>query len=113
MRSCQTSSVRPVVRSSRPSTNLPIMKLHEPPTLPCPFCDKLFETDHKRKKHIKSIHVEDDQKLYQCNICNKGFPFFPSYESHMNSHKNIRPYSCHLCDNAYQNHFNLQQHVKK
>ena len=88
-------------------------KLHEPPTLPCPFCDKLFETDHKRKKHIKSIHVEDDQKLYQCNICNKGFPFFPSYESHMNSHKNIRPYSCHLCDNAYQNHFNLQQHVKK
>ena len=40
------------------------MKLHEPPTLPCPFCDKLFETDHKRKKHIKSIHVEDDQKLY-------------------------------------------------
>ena len=89
------------------------MKLHEAPTLPCPFCEKLFETDHKRKKHIKSIHVQDSEKLYQCNICNKGFPFFPSYESHMNSHKNLRPYSCHLCDNAYQNHFNLQQHVKK
>ena len=89
------------------------MLLHEPPTLPCPFCDKLFETDHKVKKHIKSTHVEDDQKLYQCTYCQKGFSHFPSYESHMNSHKNIRPYQCHLCDNAYQNHFNLQQHVKK
>ena len=89
------------------------MLLHEPPTLPCPFCDKLFETDHKVKKHIKSTHVEDDQKLYQCTFCQKGFSHFPSYESHMNSHKNLRPYQCHLCDNAYQNHFNLQQHVKK
>jgi len=89
------------------------MLLHEAPTLPCPFCDKLFETDHKVKKHIKSTHVEDDQKLYQCSYCQKGFSHFPSYESHMNSHKNIRPYQCHLCDNAYQNHFNLQQHVKK
>ena len=89
------------------------MLLHEPPTLPCPFCDKLFETDHKVKKHIKSTHVEDDQKLYQCSYCQKGFSHFPSFESHMNSHKNIRPYQCHLCDNAYQNHFNLQQHVKK
>lgn len=89
------------------------MLLHEPPTLPCPFCDKLFETDHKVKKHIKSTHVQDDQKLYQCTYCQKGFSHFPSYESHMNSHKNVRPYQCHLCDNAYQNHFNLQQHVKK
>ena len=78
-----------------------------------PLMDNVDKTYHKVKKHIKSTHVEDDQKLYQCTFCQKGFSHFPSYESHMNSHKNLRPYQCHLCDNAYQNHFNLQQHVKK
>merc|ERR1712079_17449 len=83
------------------------------PTCICNVCGKKFKTDNKVKKHIKSTHVQDDQKLYQCTYCQKGFSHFPSYESHMNSHKNVRPYQCHLCDNAYQNHFNLQQHVKK
>ena len=89
------------------------MLLHEPPTKPCPFCDKLFETDHKVKKHIKSNHLEDDQMLYQCEYCHKGFSRVTSYESHMNDHKNIRPYQCHVCDKAYRNSFDFQQHVKK
>ena len=89
------------------------MLLHEPPTKPCPFCDKLFETDHKVKKHIKANHLEDDQMLYQCNFCHKGFSRITSYESHMNDHKNIRPYQCHICDKAYRNSFDFQQHVKK
>jgi len=89
------------------------MLLHEPPTKPCPFCDKLFETDHKVKKHIKSNHLEDDQMLYQCEYCQKGFSRITSYESHMNDHKNIRPYQCHICDKAYRNSFDFQQHVKK
>ena len=87
--------------------------LHEPPTKKCPFCDKMFETDHKRKKHIKANHIDDSQKLYKCSYCSKGFDIITSYQSHMNDHKNIRPYNCHLCDKAYRNSFDLQQHVRK
>ena len=81
------------------------MLLHEPPTIPCPFCDKMFETDHKVKKHIKSNHLDPDQMLYQCEFCKKGFSHFNSYESHMNDHKNIRPYQCQWCDKSYRNAF--------
>ena len=86
---------------------------HEPPTKKCPFCEKMFGTDQQRKKHIRAIHVDDSQRLYKCSYCSKGFDIITSYQSHMNGHKNIRPYNCHLCDKAYRNSFDLQQHVRK
>ena len=86
---------------------------HEPPTKKCPFCDKLFATDHMRKKHIKRMHVDDSQKLYQCSFCSKGFEFITDFQSHMSDHKNIRPYNCHLCDKSFKNTLDRQQHVRK
>ena len=54
------------------------------------------------------------KKIYKHReYCKKGFSRKESYEGHLNDHKNIRPYQCNMCDKAYRNSFDFQQHVKK
>ena len=86
---------------------------HNPPTKPCPFCDKLLPTNHYVQKHIKNHHVEAEQKLYQCNECDYSTNINHYYEGHKNGHKNVRPYQCSKCDKAYRNRFDLYCHERK
>ena len=88
--------------------------VHEAPTIPCPFCDKLLATKHRLQKHVKNYHVEADQKLYQCNECNSGFSTNSKdkYEGHMNDHKKIRPYKCDICEKSYHNRLDLYCHKR-
>ena len=86
-------------------------ELHSTPSKKCPFCDKLFHSQGNIKKHIRSKHVDDDQMLYQCEQCQKGFSAMYSYEAHMNDHKNIRPYECNLCEKTYRNSVDFKHHI--
>ena len=86
-------------------------ELHSAPSKKCPFCDKLFHSELRIKIHIRSKHVDDDQMLYQCEQCHKGFSAMYSYEAHMNDHKNIRPYECALCEKTYRNSVDFKHHI--
>ena len=85
---------------------------HNPPTIPCPICGKMFNQQKHVVSHVKGIHVSDDQKKYQCEICCKGFIVKTTLEDHMNWHNNVKPYKCELCHNSYQNQSNLLAHQK-
>ena len=86
---------------------------HNPPTVPCPICGKIFSHQENVVRHVKTIHVSDDQKKYQCEICCKGFIVKTTLEDHMNWHNNVKPYKCELCPNSYRNQSNLLAHQKK
>ena len=86
-------------------------ELHSTPSKKCPFCDKLFHSELYIKRHIRSKHVDDDQMLYQCEQCQKGFSAMYSYEAHMNDHKNVRPYECSLCEKTYRNNVDFKHHI--
>ncbi|QQP36181.1 Putative LOC100880868, partial [Caligus rogercresseyi] len=52
-------------------------------------------------KHIKSKHHGD--RLYNCDICKRGFATKHSLSEHVWQHKSLtsRPFKCHLCPKAY------------
>jgi len=87
--------------------------LHNVPALPCPVCGKMFHTKDYVLRHVKVSHTADDQKKYQCDVCNKGFTSTSNLEGHMNWHRNIKPFNCQWCSNSYQNKSNLNAHQKK
>ena len=91
-----------------------IQNMHQPLTVPCPFCDKMFRNKYKMKDHIKRNHVDDSMKSFKCNICPKAFTNAASLETHVNAHNGLKPYSCPHCPNMhYQNKSNLRAHMRK
>jgi len=89
------------------------MTRHNPPTLPCPECGKLFNSKWYVLRHVKTVHTPDDQKKFQCDLCSKGFMTKASFEGHMNWHNNAKPFKCDWCPSSYQNQSNLMAHQKK
>lgn len=89
------------------------MTRHNPPTLPCPECGKLFNNKMYVLSHVKATHTPDDQKKFQCDLCSKGFMSKSAIEGHMNWHNNLKPFKCDWCPNSYQNQSNLRAHQKK
>ena len=79
----------------------------------CSHCDKAFPHKKGLRRHMLDIHMPDDQKKFQCNICFKGFNTTRKYDDHMNVHTNAKPYSCDHCGAAYQNQSNLRSHMLK
>ena len=114
--------------------------VHEVQSASCEFCGKVFRDQVKLKSHlrkvnhtgktpceicgltvlnmkahIKSAHVDDSLKAYQCTICGKGFVKKRKFDTHMNAvHYKIKPYKCRYgCDIAYGELGNRNSHEKK
>ena len=114
--------------------------VHEVQSASCEFCGKVFRDQvklkaHLRKvnhtgktpceicgvsvlnmdSHIKTAHVDDSLKKYQCTICGKGFVKKRKFDTHMNAvHYKIKPYKCRYgCDIAYGELGNRNSHEKK
>ena len=114
--------------------------VHEAQAASCEFCGKVFRdkiklATHLRKvnhtgktpcticgvsvlnmdTHMKTAHVDDSEKRYQCAICGKGFLQKRKFDTHMNAvHYKIKPYKCRYgCDIAYGELGNRNAHEKK
>ena len=67
---------------------------------PCPHCGKVVKV---MRVHINTMHKDDSEKKYKCQICAKGFPESNRVRNHMmNVHIKARPYQCRYndCDNT-------------
>ena len=74
---------------------LHIRKIHE--TEPCPICGemkgKALMTIHLQRKHI----INEPEKKFKCEICNKAFNCRGKLKEHSNSHTGAKPYLCKFC----------------
>ena len=83
------------------------------PLYECSFCGTKFKSRHKRKRHIKEIHIMDTVVL--CPECDQIF----SREEHMRSHfRNVHAdqadmFKCDICDKSFKHTFTLRRHVKQ
>ena len=86
--------------------------LHSEPTFQCSHCDKKFHLRKYLARHIRSVHLKDENKRFRCNICQKGFTEKQNLLDHENTHTGRKPYQCRWCDNSYQNGSNLMAHER-
>ena len=65
---------------------------HEKP-VDCKECGKTIRKS-KIGLHMKTVHVIDKLKPYQCNVCGKGFPTKDRYNDHAAIHSETREFAC-------------------
>ena len=60
---------------------------------PCPHCGKMVK---RMTQHIKTNHLKNEEKKYQCRTCGKGFVRKAKLEDHERIHSDIRQFLCRV-----------------
>ena len=60
---------------------------------PCPHCGKMVK---RMTQHIKTEHLNNAEKKYQCQTCGKGFVRKGKLKEHERIHSDIRPFLCRV-----------------
>ena len=80
----------------------------------CQQCSRKFKSQFNLKRH-QQVHQPDSEKRYKCSYsvdCSRAFNNSDSLHSHMNSHRGLKPYKCHLCETRFQNTSNRLAHLR-
>ena len=76
----------------------------------CPICEKAFNSEYTRDKHLKSIH--DDAK-FKCKFCEKTFSWIENQRRHIRQvHTDLRPFQCTKCQQFFNDSGNLKRHIR-
>lgn len=65
----------------------------------CKKCRMSFATLQEHRKHIHEVH---SREYHPCPTCGKVFSAPSLLERHMVTHVGGKPFSCEICDKAYQ-----------
>lgn len=78
----------------------------------CSSCSLTFTSSRRLGQHVKNCH-EDQERRYQCKICDKKFKrkeHLKSHETH--AHSDARPYVCQVCGKSYKGRGSLSLHQR-
>ena len=75
---------------------------------------------HKRvyqSCHLSHLHIDTDEKLYECHICHNGIHVCEHQKKHMQTHTCEKPHSCNVCHKGFlgphiRNHISVSTHVR-
>jgi KRAB domain-containing zinc finger protein len=51
-------------------------------------------------------------KLYKCDICDKGFSQNDNLQKHIRTHTGDKPYKCDICGRVFSQNDNLQKYIR-
>ncbi|XP_045781396.1 zinc finger protein OZF-like [Maniola jurtina] len=87
---------------------------HKTGSFECNKCDKVFQTDQKRRQHFYTVHKFMSMPN-KCGICNERFKSSPLKDQHMVSVHGMSPIirKCLSCDKTFTTQFALRIHTKK
>lgn len=79
-------------------------------TFKCKKCDAKFMSKNDARDHLTSAHSNDD-KIYNCETCTKGFKNRYQLILHQRSHTGEKPFECAICHRCFSMSSNLQKHL--
>ena len=63
---------------------------------------------------ILALHIENDHQLeFECNECNKKFPFKNQLKIHVREVHEQGSFACFVCSNKFKTHKELKQHIQR
>ncbi|XP_055628594.1 zinc finger protein 664-like isoform X2 [Toxorhynchites rutilus septentrionalis] len=78
--------------------------------------EKLFECDKCEKtfssKHKLNAHFRSHKGPHSCPHCSKAFEELGVLRKHLQSHSDERPYSCPRCPKAFKRDATLKEHIR-
>uniref|UniRef100_A0A1B0CI52 C2H2-type domain-containing protein n=2 Tax=Lutzomyia longipalpis TaxID=7200 RepID=A0A1B0CI52_LUTLO len=85
----------------------------------CDICGTKFFEKQGMIKHIKAIHMgmKQPQKVYKeedlisCAECERKFKTRRSYELHVSSHSDARPFGCKMCSKTFKRKKDVRSHM--
>lgn len=82
--------------------------------LACNTCNKKFMWLDSMAKHIENEHPGTDKiKLYNCEMCGKGFSRSEHLERHRKTHNpSEKKFECTVCQKKFNRKDNLRSHMK-
>ena len=77
-------------------------------------CAKTFSSRQRVRLHIKVFHLKEvPQFLCQVEGCSFATHEPQTLQSHVRMHRGERPYRCRICDKAFLNAGNRNDHEKR
>lgn len=69
------------------------------------------KTPMKKEKVAFNYYVRaNGEKVYVCNLCNKGYKYSSSLKIHMRIHTQEKPYVCNVCGKTFKQYSSLTYH---
>lgn len=72
----------------------------------CQYCEKLFKTRSNLNQHVRT-HLG---AIFKCDKCDKNFTE-SGYRYHLLTHRQEKPFSCHICAKSFVQNKLLQKHI--
>ncbi|XP_052757171.1 zinc finger protein 208-like [Galleria mellonella] len=86
---------------------------HKTGTFKCGYCDKVFDTQAKRRGHEKGVHIYKNV-LHKCGYCNERFTLPRLKDEHLKSVHGVRiSFNCQACDKTFNSTKLLNSHTKR
>ena len=77
----------------------------------CVTCSKMFSTKSSLNRHIKTVHLQQQQ--FKCNYCDKSFGQNSSLQTHIKMvHLKLREFNCSYCEKSFGENGQLQRHIR-
>ncbi|XP_065556398.1 zinc finger protein 420-like isoform X1 [Artemia franciscana] len=64
------------------------------------------------QKYYRRFYRKRHKKDYECNICNKRFPYHSLFEIHQRIHTGKKPFLCDVCKKKFSQLSNLNKHQR-
>lgn len=76
----------------------------------CPECTKVFPKKYKLTSHLKTVHVAEEDKEFNCTICQAKFIRSHDLSRHLKTHSLEKPYTCRYCGRGFSRRDALRRH---
>ena len=78
----------------------------------CIQCCSNFGSHTALSRHVKVLHAEENDMVFQCEHCGKKFPKRMSgeYRDHLKAHTGERDHICNICGSGYFSRRVLRKH---
>lgn len=77
----------------------------------CEYCGKSFKRFKSLTGHV-SLHANDQDRLYKCDICKRSYSTPAGLKYHMTGHSGATPYNCNYCPKKYRDASDLRRHIR-
>ncbi|XP_013134184.1 PREDICTED: zinc finger protein 675-like isoform X5 [Papilio polytes] len=87
---------------------------HKKGTFKCDYCDKVYDTQRKKKSHEKSVHIHLNM-LNRCGYCKEKFNTYGRKLDHLVKVHGVQSpvLKCKACDKQFETQKSLTIHVKR